>query len=68
MNTWHRDHRVTRIVRVRRVNPDTGAIRETRYYARKAAARARAAKWEERGWVAHIDYGGTSLRFQGARP
>jgi hypothetical protein len=39
MNTWHRDHRVTRIFRVRRVNPETGSIRETRYYARKAAAK-----------------------------
>jgi len=67
MNTWHRDHRVTRIFRVRRVNPETGSIRETRYYARKAAAKERAEKWRALGWVAHLDYGGTALRFQGSR-
>lgn len=67
MSTWHRDHRVTRIFRVRRINAETGSIRETRYYARKAAAQARAEKWQALGWVAHIDYG-TSMRFQGPRP
>ena len=67
MNTWHRDHRVTRVCRVRRVDADSGRIRETRYYARKAAAKKRAEKGRALGWVAHIDYG-TSMRFQGPRP
>ena len=68
MNTWHRDHRVTRIFRVRRVHAESGRICETRYYARKAAAKLRAEKWQALGWVAHIDYGGTALRFTGPRP
>lgn len=67
MNTWHRDKRITRMFRVRRINPQTGSIRETRYYARKAAARTRAAKWQAEGWLASLDYGGP-MRFQGPRP
>lgn len=67
MNTWQRDHRATRIFRVRRCEPATGEVRETRYYARQPAARARAARWRAAGWCVTFDYGGP-VRFQGPRP
>lgn len=63
----HKDKRLTRLYRVRRQHPETGEVRETRYYAQRPAARARLARWQSRGWVAVIDYAGP-VRFGGSRP
>ena len=67
MTTWEWDRRYTRLFRVRRCDPATGEVRETRYYAREPAARARAARWAAAGWRVSFHYAGP-VRFQGPRP
>ena len=66
MNTWRRDKRATRLFRVRRCDPFSGKVRETRYYTQQPAARSRAARWEILGWQVTLDYGGP-VRFHGPR-
>ena len=66
MSTWRRDKRTTRLFRVRRCDPLSGEVRETRYYAQQPAARSRAARWETLGWHVTLDYGGP-VRFHGPR-
>lgn len=60
------DARTTRLFRVRRCDPTTGEVRETRIYAQQPAARSRAQRWRELGWLVTLDYGGP-LRFHGQR-
>jgi hypothetical protein len=67
MNAWHADARTYSIFRVRRCNPDTGEVTGTRYYVQRPAARARAKRWEEAGYLVHIDRAGP-VRFHGSRP
>ena len=66
MTTWHTDARMYSIYRVRRCNPDTGEVTGTRYYVQRPAARARAQRWEQTGYVVHLDRAGP-VRFRGAR-
>ena len=42
-----------RLIRVRRIDPD-GTVRETRYYATTAGARARADRWRAAGWTVEV--------------
>ena len=67
MSTWHKDARVTRLFRLRRIDPRNGEVKETRYYAQRPAAKSRAARWRAHGWTVTLDYGGP-MRFHGPRP
>jgi hypothetical protein len=67
MSSYRPDIRTTRIFRVRRCDPTTGEIKETRFYAQQPAAKKRAQRWQALGWIVSLHYGGP-IRFQGPRP